>query len=61
MSFDDGVVTLTPRQAIDIAEILLEAGNEHDHVRVAIDDGGVKLAVGRGVWSLPIGRYQGDD
>lgn len=61
MSFADGVVSLSPSEATELAELLEEAGAELEHVRVAIDDGGVKLSVGRGVWSLAIGRPQGDD
>jgi len=32
------------------------AAERREPVRVAIDDGGVKFAVGRGAWTAAIGR-----
>lgn len=54
MTFDE-VITLTPDQAAMIGDILTGAAAAQYRVRVATDDGGVKIAVGRHTWSPPIG------
>jgi hypothetical protein len=55
MTFDDGVITLEPADAEMIGELLTDAATDGSPVRVAIDDGGVKLSVARGTWTPAIG------
>ena len=58
MSFDE-VVHLDHDQAAVIGAMLDRAATEYQPVRVAIDDGGVKLAIGHQSWTPPIGTRWG--
>jgi hypothetical protein len=55
MSFDE-VIHLDREQAAVIGAMLDRAAMAYEHVRVAIDDGGLKLAIGRESWTPPLGR-----
>jgi hypothetical protein len=59
VSFDE-VVHLDREQAAVIGGMLDRAAMQYEHVRVAIDEGGVKLAIGRQSWTPPIGRSSDD-
>jgi hypothetical protein len=54
VSFDE-VVHLNHKEAAVIGAMLDRAANEHDTVRVAIDDGGLKLAIGHHTWTPALG------
>jgi hypothetical protein len=58
MSGFDEVVYLTHDQVVDLAEELDYAAQKHLPARVAVDDGGPKISVDRGLWSPPIGSMQ---
>jgi hypothetical protein len=57
-TFDCGVIHLSLMDSALIGDMLREAANAGDLVRVALDDGGLKLAVGRYSWTPPIGVLQ---
>jgi hypothetical protein len=50
------IIHLSPADAGLLAAHLAEAQSGQELTRLAIDDGGVKLAVGRWSWTPPIGR-----
>ena len=58
MSFDDGVVYLDHQATQAAAEELIRALGKGWRVRVAVDDGGLKIAVGYGSWSPPYGTTE---
>lgn len=49
------VITVEPEDSDWLAGVFAGAASMRDPVRVAIDDGGVKVSVGRHTWSPPIG------
>jgi hypothetical protein len=57
MSFDE-VVFLNRDEAAVIGAMLDRASAEYDTVRVAIDDGGLKLALGHQVWTPALGSME---
>lgn len=54
--FDNGVITVAPDDAEWLAGMFARAAARLETVRVAIDEGGVKVAVGRGTWTPAIGE-----
>jgi hypothetical protein len=50
------IIHLSPADAGLLAGVLAEASADMELTRLAIDDGGVKLGVGRYTWTPPIGR-----
>ena len=40
----------------DLAAGLIAAADKSQPVRFAIDDGGLKLSIGRGTWTPPLGQ-----
>lgn len=57
--FDNGIIQLDAEAAELVGEILTDAATDGATVRVAIDDGGLKLSVDRGTWTPPIGMLFG--
>ena len=56
-SFACGVATLTNDQAALLADILGDAIRNYLPVRIGLDDGGLKIAVGyHGSWTPPLGE-----
>jgi hypothetical protein len=53
----DHVITIGPSDADWLASLFVGAADRGDAVRVAIDEGGVKFAVGRGTWTPAIGTW----
>jgi hypothetical protein len=55
-SFADGVVTLTHDETVVLEDMLGWAIRNRLNVRAAIDEGGLKLAIGRhGTWTPALG------
>lgn len=53
------VVTITDRESLRLlAEELGWAANRSDRVRLMVQDGGLKIAVGSSAWSLPLGSVE---
>ena len=50
------VITVKPSDCDYLAGLFTGAGDRVESVRVAIDDGGCKFAVGRGTWTHAIGE-----
>lgn len=50
------IITVQPGDAEWISTMLVGAAERWERVRFAIDDGGVKIAVGRGAWTPAIGQ-----
>ena len=54
MGFDE-VITLNPDDSAMIGDMLIGAAAARVPVRVAIDDGGLKVSAGRSTWTPAIG------
>lgn len=53
------IVTITDRQTMrQLAEELGWAAHRSDRVRLVVQDGGIKIAIGAGSWSLPMGTVE---
>lgn len=50
------IITVQPGDAEWISTMLVGAAERWERVRFAIDDGGVKIAVGAGTWTPAIGQ-----
>lgn len=50
------IITVQPGDAEWISTMLVGAASRWERVRFAIDEGGVKIAVGRGTWTPAIGK-----
>ena len=52
----DTVIGIPSGECDWLAGMFVGAAERRETVRVVIDDGGVKFAVGRGAWTPPIGK-----
>jgi hypothetical protein len=51
------IITIDDSDTLErIGTALIRAGGDLEPVRFAIDDGGLKFAVGRWTWSPPLGQ-----
>lgn len=57
--FDNGVIVLRGDELRLVAELLTDAADWTSTVRVAIDDGGLKLKRDELTWTPAIGRLEG--
>jgi len=54
------VILLSPDEALDVLDAVREATERGMSVRVADDEGSLKVKIGYGVWSSPLGVVEVD-